>query len=140
MFPKIKVTVVLKLALLASHMNRYATALIENLRKTSKREIKRSPNTDAKHSWWPFLSSDVFYIVFVKRIKWCITPFIIEQNKTQMRDCLRNMNKVQWKTTYNIKLFGEHFDERVCVNSRSLARSIGDDDWCFNAAFVHMAG
>ena len=61
------VTVVLKLALLTSRMDKYATALIENLRKTSECDVAL------------FNPRYVFYIIFIKLIKWCIVPHIIAQ-------------------------------------------------------------
>jgi len=71
--------VVLKLALLASHIDKYATALIKNLWKTSKCDVMFD-----KHRWQTiavalFNLCYVFYIVFVKRIKWCIVSHIIVQ-------------------------------------------------------------
>jgi len=57
--------VVLNLALLASHIDKYATALIENRRQTLAVAL--------------FNLCYVLYIVFVRRVKWFIVPLIIVQ-------------------------------------------------------------
>jgi len=49
------------------------------------------------------------------------------QNKTRLRDWLRNMNRVQWKPVCHSKLCEKHFEERMFVISPSFARSIGYD-------------
>jgi len=80
----------------------------------------------------------MFYIVFLKGIKWGIVPHIIVQmglplngpslqNKTRLRDWLRNTKRVQWKPTCHSKLCGRHFGERMFVISLSMARSVGYD-------------
>jgi len=51
--------VVLKLALLESHIDKYATALIVNLRNATSSLI----NIDAKHSPWPCLTCVTYYIL-----------------------------------------------------------------------------
>ena len=62
-FPRNKVKVVLKLALLASHV---AETLIENIRKT-----KTKPRPQTLHVAW-YNMCYVFHVVFIKHIKWCI--------------------------------------------------------------------
>jgi len=78
-FPRNKVTVVLKLALLASHM---AKTLIENLRNVTS----SLPNKDPKHSTVALFNlCYVFHIVFIKHIKWCIVLHtIVQRNIHQM--------------------------------------------------------
>ena len=74
-FPRNKVTVVLKLALLASR----PAALIENLRKPSDCDVmfdKHRRQTLAVTSFNPCYA---FYIVSDKRKQWCIVPHIIVQ-------------------------------------------------------------
>ena len=56
---------VLKLALLASHM---AESLIENLRKTLEYDKQRPQTLHVAL----FNLCYVFYIIFIKHIKWCI--------------------------------------------------------------------
>ena len=127
------VTVVLRLALLVFHM---ATALIENVRKTSESEVMLDKHWRQTLTMALFNLCYVFYVVFVKRIKWCIVPYIIErmtsvysirwsfsfpQNKTCLRDWLRNMNRAQWKPTCHSKLCRWHFEVRMLVISRSIA-------------------
>ena len=110
----------------ASHVDKYVTALIENLLKTLAVAL--------------FILSYAFYIVFVKSNKMSIVLRIIvlmglpvdgeyslPQNKTRLRDWLRNTNGVQLKPTYHSKLCGRHFEERMLVISPSMARSVGDD-------------
>jgi len=65
LFPRNKVTVVLKFALLASHL---AEILFENLRK----------NSETLHMAL-FNLCYVFHIVFIKHIKWCIVSHTIVQ-------------------------------------------------------------
>jgi len=56
---------------------------------------------------------------------WSVHSF--PQNKTCLRDWLRNMNRLQWKPTCHGKLWGRHFEERMFVISPSLAQPIGYD-------------
>ena len=75
-FSRNKVTVVLKLALLASHM---AELLIENLRKTLECDILFAKQR--RQTLYVALLNlcYVFYIVFIKHIKWFIVSHTIVQ-------------------------------------------------------------
>ena len=84
-FPRNKVTVVLKLTLLAFHMNKYVIALIANLWKTSECDVifaKQRPQT--LHVAL-FNLCCVFHIVLIKHIKWCILSHTtVQRNIHQM--------------------------------------------------------
>jgi len=58
-------------------MDNYATALIENLRKTSECDVMFDKQRRQTLHLALFNLCYVFYIVFVKRVKWCIVPHII---------------------------------------------------------------
>ena len=49
---------------------------------------------------------------------------LIRQNKTRLRDWLRNMNRVQWKPTCQLTT---SIEENMFVISPSMARSVGYD-------------
>ena len=68
-FPRYKVTAGLKLALLASHMDKYVIALIENLRKTLEYDVIFDKHRRQTLAVALFILCYVFYIVFVKRVK-----------------------------------------------------------------------
>ena len=70
---------VLKLALLAYHMDKYATALFENLRKTSEHYVIFDKHRHQILAVALFNLCYVFYIIFVKHIKWCVVRLIIVQ-------------------------------------------------------------
>ena len=70
---------VLKLPLLASQMDKYDTALIEKLRKTSEYDVMFDKLRHQTLAVALFILCYVFCIVVVKRIKWCIVPHIIVQ-------------------------------------------------------------
>jgi len=78
-FPRNKASVVLKLSLLTSHMDKYATALIESLRNTSECDVMFDKYRRQTLTVALFNLCYVFYFVFVKRIKWCIVRFTIVQ-------------------------------------------------------------
>jgi len=60
----------------APHMDKYATALIENLQNVTS----CLTNKDAKRSTWPYLICVTCFILsLVKGKKWCIMPHIIVQ-------------------------------------------------------------
>jgi len=70
-FSRNKVTEVLKLALLASHIDKYATALIGNLQNVA---------SFLTNKYTPNPSCGLYYkfdIVIVKLVKWCVVLFII---------------------------------------------------------------
>jgi len=76
-FPINKVTMILKLALLPSHIDKCATGLIENLRKTSECDVIFDKTRHQTLAVALFILCYVCYIVFVKRVKWCIVMLII---------------------------------------------------------------
>ena len=55
------------------------TAVIKNLRKTSECDVMLDKHKRQTLAVALFNLCYVFYIVFVKRIKWCIVPHIIVQ-------------------------------------------------------------
>ena len=107
MFLRNKVTVVLKVALLASQMGKYAIDLIEYLRKT-----------------WCVVSLIIVQIDLP--VDWeCIRS---QKIKVHLGDWLRNTIRVEWRPTCRRKLCGKkNFQERMFVISPSLSRSIGYD-------------
>ena len=105
--PRNKATVVLKLALLAYYMEKYVTALIKNLRKTSECDVIFDKQRHQTLAVALLNMYYVFYIVFVERIKWCIVQHIIVQmglsvdgvcinsQTTCSHDWLRNINRAR---------------------------------------------
>ena len=92
MFLRNKVTVVLKLTLLASDMDKFATALIENLRKTSECDVIFDKHRRQTLAMFLLNLCYVFYIVFVRRVNWCIMPPIIVQVDLSVDGvCFRSM-------------------------------------------------
>ena len=82
---------VLKLALLVSHMDKYATVLIENLRKTSECDVMFDTYRCQTLAVAFFNLFCVFYIVFVKRIKLCIVArIIVEMGMPVYGVCIRS--------------------------------------------------
>ena len=89
-------------------MEKYATALIENLRKTSECDVMFDKHRRQTLAVALFNKCYAFYIVFVKRIKWCFVPHIIvqmdppvdgvcinsPQNKTRLCGWMRIMIRV----------------------------------------------
>ena len=71
-FPRNKVTVVLKLALLASHM-------AVNLQKISESDVIFPKQRTKTLHVALFNLCYVFHIVFIKHIKWCIVSHTIVQ-------------------------------------------------------------
>ena len=124
---------VLKLALLASHM---AETLIENLRKTSECDVMFDKHRRQTLAVALFNLCYVFYIVFVKRIKWCIVPHIIVQmdlpvdgvciNSPKTRlVCAIGWGKKLCAVEANLPTY--YFEEHMFVISPSMARSVGYD-------------
>jgi len=60
-------------------MDKYNTALLENLRKTSECDVMFDKHRRQTLTVALFNLCYVFYIVFVKRIEWCIVSHIIVQ-------------------------------------------------------------
>ena len=67
---------VLKLALLASHM---AETLIQNLRKTLECDVNFANQRPQTLHVALFNLCYVFHIIFIKHIKWCIVSHTIVQ-------------------------------------------------------------
>jgi len=78
-FPRNKVTVILKLILLASHIDKYATALINNLQKTSEYDVMFDKHRRQTLAVALFNLCYAFHLIDFKHIKWCIVPQIIVQ-------------------------------------------------------------
>jgi len=68
---------ILKLALIASHMDKYATALIQILQKTTESDIMFGKHRRQTFAVTLLNLRYVFCIVLVKRIKRCFVPYII---------------------------------------------------------------
>ena len=79
-FPRNNVAVVLKLALLASHI---ATTLIKNLQKTSECDVIFAKHRSQTLHMALFNWCYVFHIVFIKHIKWYIVLHTIMQRNIQ---------------------------------------------------------
>jgi len=113
-------------------MDKYATVLLEILRKTIDKYRRQTLVVALFNLYY------VFYIVFVKRINWCIVPHIIVQidlpvdgvcthsTKTKLavkHEDMWNMSAVEANLPQQ-PLRG-HFEERMFVILSSMAQSVG---------------